>query len=134
MVRPIKCRRVDAMPEATYYKPAGIPLMLLDEVRLSVEELEALRLKDAQGLEQEDGAQRMGVSRPTFQRILASARHKMACALTHGKAIRIEGGVFELSRCRRECRSGHHWDVPAQADSPDTTCPVCRWPGIPIDV
>ena len=97
MSRPFKCRRVAFMPGVTYFKPAGIPLRFLEEVRLSVEEAEALRLKELEGLEQEQGAQKMNISRQTFQRVLASARHKTADALLNGKAIRIEGGNFEIS-------------------------------------
>ncbi len=96
MPRPPKCRRVAFLPEATYFKPAGIPLRLLDEIRLSVEEAEAIRLKDLDGLEQEQGAEKMNISRPTFQRVLASARQKIAEALLNGKAIKIEGGNFEV--------------------------------------
>ena len=97
MVRPKKCRLVAALPGATYFKPAGIPLRFLSEVRLSVEEAEALRLKELEGLEQSEAAQRMGVSRPTFQRVLGAARKKVAEALLNGKAIRIEGGSFQLT-------------------------------------
>ena len=84
------------MPGVNYYKPAGIPLKFLDEVRLSIEELEALRLKDMEDMDQEQCAQRMNISRPTFQRVLKSARKKIADALLNGKAIRIEGGAYEL--------------------------------------
>ncbi len=63
MPRPRKCRRVVFMPEVTYFKPAGIPLRDLDEVRLSVEEAEAVRLKDLEGLEQQQCAEKMNVSR-----------------------------------------------------------------------
>jgi predicted DNA-binding protein (UPF0251 family) len=97
MPRPHKCRRVAFLPDVTYFKPAGIPMRVLEEVRLSVEEAEAIRLKDLEGLEQEEGAQRMNISRPTFQRVLASARQKTADALLNGKAIRIEGGSFEMA-------------------------------------
>ena len=81
MPRPPKCRRVEFLPDVTYFKPAGIPLRALEEVRLSVEEAEAIRLKDLEGLEQEQCAERMNISRPTFQRVLASGRQKMADAL-----------------------------------------------------
>ena len=57
MPRPPKCRRVAFLPQATYFKPAGVPLRILDEVVLSVEEAEAIRLKDLEGLEQEEGAE-----------------------------------------------------------------------------
>jgi predicted DNA-binding protein (UPF0251 family) len=97
MPRPPKCRRVAFLPGATYFKPAGIPLLVLDEVRLSVEEAEAIRLKDLEGLEQEQSAEKMNISRPTFQRVLASARQKIADALLNSKAIRIEGGNFEVA-------------------------------------
>jgi predicted DNA-binding protein (UPF0251 family)/predicted Fe-Mo cluster-binding NifX family protein len=95
MSRPFKCRRVEYLPDVNYFKPAGIPLRDLEEVCMSVEEAEALRLKDLEGLEQEQGAEKMNVSRPTFQRVLASARQKVADALLNGKAIRIEGGNFQ---------------------------------------
>lgn len=96
MARPVKCRRVGSLPGVTYFKPAGIPLRNLEEVILSIEEAEAVRLKDLSGLEQEQGAEKMNVSRPTFQRILTSARRKIADALLNGKAIRIEGGNYEV--------------------------------------
>jgi predicted DNA-binding protein (UPF0251 family)/predicted Fe-Mo cluster-binding NifX family protein len=95
--RPQKCRRVEFLPGVTYFKPAGIPLKNLEEIAMSVEEAEALRLKDLEGMEQEQGAEKMNVSRPTFQRVLASARQKIADALLNGKAIRIEGGNFEIA-------------------------------------
>ena len=132
MARPFKCRRVAFMPGVTYFKPAGIPLRSLEEVRLSVEEAEAIRLKDLEGLEQEQGAEKMSVSRPTFQRILASARQKMADALLNGKAIRIEGGNFEMAMRRFHCAEGHEWDVPFEAmvAGPPQLCPTCNTPGI----
>ena len=98
MSRPIKCRRVCFNPEIFYFKPAGIPLPALDQVELTVEELEALRLKDLEGLEQKEGAERMNISRPTFQRVLTSARRKTAEALLKGKAIRIGGGNYQYSK------------------------------------
>jgi predicted DNA-binding protein (UPF0251 family)/predicted Fe-Mo cluster-binding NifX family protein len=97
MARPLKCRRVEFLPNTTYFKPAGIPLKDLEEVVISIEEVEAIRLKDLEGLEQEEGAEKMNISRPTFQRVLASARQKVADALLNGKAMRIEGGNFEIA-------------------------------------
>lgn len=79
-----------------FFKPAGVPLRDLEEVSVTVEELEAIRLKDVEGLEQESCAERMGISRPTYHRILASARAKVAKALVEGKAIRVEGGILRL--------------------------------------
>lgn len=97
MPRPPEMRRVGFIPDITYFKPAGVPLRELDEIVLTAEELEAVRLKDHEGLEQEDAAERMQISRPTFRRILVGARLKIAEALISEKAIRIEGGVYRLS-------------------------------------
>ena len=96
MPRPQKCRRVAYLPNVTFFKPAGIPMTLLDDVCLSYEEAEAIRLKDWEGLAQEEGARKMNVSRPTFQRVLASARRKIADAILHGKAMQITGGNYEM--------------------------------------
>jgi len=120
------------LPEATYFKPAGIPLRVLDEVRLSVEEAEAIRLKDLEGLEQEQSAEKMNISRPTFQRVLAAARQKIADALLNSKAIRIEGGNFEIAPRRFRCLNGHEWDVPFEVmvGAPPQVCPTCSTPSI----
>ena len=127
MTRPVKCRRVAFMPGVTYFKPAGIPMRMLDEVCLSVEEAEALRLKDLEDLDQEQCAERMNISRPTFQRVLESARKKIAGALLGGKAIRIEGGNFEMAAIRYRCQNGHEWDVPLDRAQSETAqpCPIC---------
>lgn len=128
MPRPIKCRRVSFNPEVRYFKPAGIPLRELDEVELTIEELEAFRLKDLDGLSQEEGAVQMNVSRPTFQRILASARRKTAEALFQGKAIRIGGGTYELSARRYRCVNDHEWDAVLETAENNglINCPVCQ--------
>jgi predicted DNA-binding protein (UPF0251 family) len=114
------------MPGITFFKPAGIPLGELEEIVLSMEEAEALRLKELEGMEQEQGAQKMNISRPTFQRMLASARNKVADAILNGKAIRIGGGNFELAQNRYRCCCGHEW----QSDSIPGNCPQCNAPDI----
>lgn len=98
MPRPRICRRVWFEPNVTYFKPARVPLRELEEVILAVEELEAIRLKDFEGLEQEEAAKKMSISQPTFFRLLDSARKKIADAMINGKAIKIEGGVYKLSK------------------------------------
>ena len=133
MPRPIKWRCVDFMPEVAYFKPSGVPLSMLDEVLLSVEEAEAIRLKDMEGLQQEECAQRMRISRPTFHRVLESARSKLAEALINGKAIRIEGGNFEMAMRRFRCANdGHEWNVPFEAmvAGPHPACPQCNSPNV----
>lgn len=130
--RPPRRRRVAFIPKITYFKPAGIPLRILEEVCFSVEEAEAIRLKDLEGLEQEQCAEKMNISRPTFHRVLRSARQKTADALLKGKAIRIEGGNFEMALRRFRCLQGHEWDVPFETmiAKPPQFCPACNTPKI----
>ena len=133
MPRPPKWRTVATIPSATYFKPAGIPLRLLSEVRLAVEEIEAIRLKDLEGLEQEECAQRMSISRPTFHRVLKAARRKIADAFMNGRAIRVEGGNFaapgQMFRC---VPYGHAWQISPQPVVPPRplACPICDSPRV----
>ena len=92
MARPIKPRRVLFDPDVVYFKPRAVPLSMLEEVDLSIDELEALRLCDLKDLEQKEAAKKMKISQSTLQRILTSARKKVAEALTNGKAIKIRKG------------------------------------------
>ena len=98
MPRPINFRRVGRMPACSYYKPQGIPLRVLEQVNLAVDEIEAVRLVDLEGLYQEQAAQKMNISRQTLGRMLESAHKKIADALVNGKALSIEGGMFELAK------------------------------------
>jgi predicted DNA-binding protein (UPF0251 family) len=91
MSRPPIGRRIGHCAPVTYFKPQGIPLRMLEAVALAADELEAIRLADFEGLYQEQAAEQMGVSRQTFGLIIARAHKKVAEALTHGKAICIEG-------------------------------------------
>lgn len=95
-------RRVAALPTVPVFKPAGIPARDLEEVALTLDEFEALRLADYEGLYQEAAALRMGVSRQTFGRIVEAARKKVADALVNGKALRIEGGVAVVGNLETE--------------------------------
>ena len=81
---------------AVYFKPAGVPACTLEQVTLTLDEVEALRLADLQGLYQEPAAEQMKISRPTFTRIIEVARRKVAEALIHGKALRLEGGAVVI--------------------------------------
>jgi len=98
MVRPRKCKKVYATPGVTYFKPRAIPMTELEEVELTVEEFEAIRLKDRKGYEQKKVAKEMGISQPTLHRLLNSARKKIAEALVEGKAIMIKGGDYSLKK------------------------------------
>lgn len=92
MPRPPIQRLVTGQPTVTVYKPAGVPARELQWTQLTLDEFEAIRLVDGEGLEQEAAAGRMRVSRPTVTRILASARAKIAQVLIYGQALLIEGG------------------------------------------
>lgn len=96
MVRPCQTRRISASPTLRVFKPRGIPLGELQVVDLGLDELEALRLADSEGLYQEEAAERMGVSRVTFGRILEKAHGKVAEALLEGKALVIGKGPVQL--------------------------------------
>lgn len=127
MARPPKLRRVEFKPEFTYFKPAGIPKRELEEVVLHVEEVEAIRLKDLEDLEQEECAERMHISRPTFQRLLVSARKKIAEALIEGKALRVEGGNYRLAKRHFRCViCQKELDVPhGKGRGWELSCPHC---------
>jgi predicted DNA-binding protein (UPF0251 family) len=127
MPRPTQCRRVCQSPGATLFKPAGFPASALDEIVLAVDEFEALRLADLEGLYHAQAAERMGVSRRTFGRIIESARRKVARTLTEGLVLRIEGGKVEMAETRSfVCDDCHcSWQLPPGARRP-TGCPECQ--------
>ena len=89
MPRPRLCRRIEFNPNITYFKPQGVPMRDLEMIELTAEEVEALRLRNTEGLEQEEAAKKMNTSQSTFQRILSSAYKKITEALIEGKAIKI---------------------------------------------
>ncbi len=100
MPRPRRCRRVWFEPNVNYFKPAGIGLRNIDEAVLTVDEFEAVRLKDLEGMDQEEAAKKMNISQPTFHRLLLEARKKIADAIVNGKAIKIYGGNYTLTKRR----------------------------------
>jgi len=89
MARPRLRRRIGFNPNVTYYKPQGVPMRFLEDIELTTEEVEALRLKNIKDLDQVECAKRMKTSQSTFQRILSSAYKKITEALIEGKAIKI---------------------------------------------
>jgi uncharacterized protein len=124
MPRPCCYRRVSGQPAASVFKPAGVPMTALDEVILTLDEFEAVRLADLEGLYQEAAADRMGVSRPTLARILDAAHGKVADALVHGKALRIEGGPVLPHHGPRQCCRIHDHTVADRDVSPDAALPL----------
>lgn len=89
MPRKKRCRHIERLPGVSLFKPAGIPACNLDTIDLGIDEYEAVRLADNEGLYQDEAAARMNVSRQTFGRIIDSAHKKIALAITEGKALRI---------------------------------------------
>lgn len=110
MARPTKWRKIENIPTIPYFVPSEKDIAEVPENILKLEELEAIRLKDLEGLEQGECAEKMEVSRPTFQRILLSAREKIADSLVNGKIIHIEGGNFTRNICPVRCLDcGKDW-------------------------
>jgi predicted DNA-binding protein (UPF0251 family) len=118
---------VSEMPGVVYFKPRGIRMIDLEEVVLTIDELEAIRLADRESLYQETAAERMKISRPTFGRILESAHRKVAEALVQGKALKIEGGDYQMKEMRTfSCEDCQHcWQVPFGTGRP-AECPACH--------
>jgi predicted DNA-binding protein (UPF0251 family) len=127
MPRPCKCRRIHGKTPACGFKPTGIPGHELETVELGLDELEAIRLADFEGLYHDAAAQRMGISRPTFGRVIERARHKVACALIHSKMLTFKGGPVITSTARTfECADcGGSFDVPQGEERP-SVCPACE--------
>jgi len=107
MPRPVKPRRITVVPKTHLFKPAGGRIRQEDCLNLNLEELEALKLKDIDGFDQQACADQMEVSRQTFQLILESARNKVATALVEGKGLKIEGGNYNYGGCSDICPRCH---------------------------
>jgi predicted DNA-binding protein (UPF0251 family) len=121
----MKYRMIENHPPANLFKPAGIPQMELEEVPLTLDEFEAMRLADYEGLYQEEAAKRMEISRQTFGNIIEAARKKVADVLINGKALRIEGGHVNMATRIFICRDcSKEWTSPLGTGHPDR-CPTC---------
>lgn len=130
MARPTKWRKIENIPGILFFVPSEKASAEFPENILKLEELEAIRLKDLEGLEQEECAEKMEVSRPTFQRILLAAREKVADSLVNGKAIHIEGGNFTQNICQAVCLDCHKewlesYENLEAIKNGEYSCPVC---------
>lgn len=127
MPRPHKCRCVFAEPNTRVFKPHGIPARSLESIDLRLDELEAIRLADLEGLYHDAAAERMGVSRATFGRVVQGARRKVARALIYSRELIIRGGnvtimnqrIFQCADC------GHRFQLPFGTGQPNE-CPACQ--------
>ncbi len=127
MSRPPRCRRITAAPKSRGFRPHGPALSSRGKIALGLDEVEALRLADLEGLHHEEAAARMRISRPTFSRIVEAARKKVAEALVRGRPLRMfgagsPGGKGERIYCPG-CRSAWRPCGLLKAASP---CPHCR--------
>lgn len=126
MVKPRKIRNVLYPPWMHAFGPHGPDIRQdIQEVILTIDEYESIRLADHENLKQEEAAGRMNISRPTFTRLVDSARKKIADAMVNGKIIRIEGGSYTFLKNRMRCIScGNMWDVDKRKTDTEG-CPVC---------
>ncbi|MFH1049550.1 MAG: DUF134 domain-containing protein [bacterium] len=128
MPRPHKCRKIFSNPDVVFFKPAGIMMQKLEEVILTLDEFEAVRLADYEDLYQEKAAEKMNISRQTFVNIINSAHKKIADFLINAKALQINGGVIELQKEEErhflcyECKDV--FNVPFGIPRP-AQCPKC---------
>lgn len=139
--RPKRKRCISFVPEITYFKPAGIPLRDLQEEILTLDEVEALRLTDIEGLDQESAAKKMEVARITYLKIIHSAHKKVAQALIYGKSIQLKGGDIIMPNldgtgpqgqgpmtgrgAGRGTGRGQNAQGPRAGGSAECTCPSC---------
>jgi len=130
MVRPRKLKFVNFEPGVTYFKPRAVPITELEEVDLTLDELETLRLVNIENLSQADAATNMHIHQSTFQRTLTRAREKVTDALVNGKAIKIHGGEYKMpgrdgTGPRSQGRMGRGGAGRGFADTGVCVCPSC---------
>ncbi|MHA1580747.1 MAG: DUF134 domain-containing protein [Candidatus Freyarchaeota archaeon] len=127
MPRPRKTRKIGFRPEISGFKPVG-NTQPEETITLTLDELEAIRLRDLEKYTQEEAAERMNVSQPTFYRLIEEARKKVAEALVEGKELRFKGGSYEMAQLamkRFVClQCGNRWEVPYGTPRPNN-CPKC---------
>jgi len=111
MARPNKTRQVGEKPVICNFKPVSIPSVNLETVSLAIDEFEAVRLADYEGLEHEEAAELMNISRPTFTRLIEKARGRVAQFLVEGKELIIAGGNIEFVNRGRCGRCGKEFSI-----------------------
>ena len=128
MARPVSKRKIGYFPENYRFNPEKKCFDKDNKVVITHVELEAVRLSDSEGLDQSVAAKNMDISRGTYQRILASARKKIADAIVFGKSLSIEGGNYYLKDCNAMCEScGFSWKNPCDVLFYENQgkCPEC---------
>ncbi|MCK9151525.1 DUF134 domain-containing protein [Methanobacterium alcaliphilum] len=123
MARPRNFRRIFREPEIKCFKPHSDSNNDFELIKITLDEFEALRLNDYQNIKQKKAAEIMGISQPTFHRIIISARFKVSKALVEGKIITIKGGDYITDKKRYKCNDcGFEWFSPNKEYE---KCPDC---------
>ncbi len=122
-----KCRKLSGIPSVKGFKPLALPMDLDNAIILELDEHEALKLMDYDGMIHEEASKAMNVSRPTLSRIYDNARKKVAKAFVEGKTILIQGGAVELEQEAYRCSTcGFHFDDDSSVDQINPKCPQCQ--------
>jgi predicted DNA-binding protein (UPF0251 family) len=123
MSRPPKIKIVEKPPLFNIFKPVGVRKRNLDKIVITIDEYEALRLADWEGLDHAEAAIKMEISRSTFTRLIEKAHQKVADFIIHGKQLQIEGGYIHFRRNQLRCREcGNIYPSDVVNLYP---CPVC---------
>jgi predicted DNA-binding protein (UPF0251 family) len=117
-------RWIEQPPNVTFFKPGGVPRRMLKTITLAVDEYEAVRLADYQGLDHLQAAEKMAISRPTFTRLIDKARQKIAMAIVEGMELVVEGGNIEFRNSRRRCMDCGDEQI-RPVNKKMTDCPQC---------
>lgn len=125
MARNPKARAISHPPLFTTFKPAGVAGTKLETITLELDEYEAIRLADYDGLEHEQAAQAMGISRSTFTRLVERARKKMASMLIEGAKLVIDGGSIHFKENIYQCKACNH-RFRASILEERRECPMCH--------
>lgn len=124
MPRPRIFRRITEEPQIRCFKPERDDIDSLEPIEITIDEFEAIRLRDYHDIQQKKSAEVMGVSQPTFHRILTSARKKISRALVEGNTIMIVGGDSITDKKRYKCNiCGFEWSSPKKEYD---KCPDCK--------
>ena len=124
MPRPQKLRSVHRPPRHSGFKPTGMPSRFLEKIALTLDEFEAIRLADFLGLDHEDSARQMEISRSTFSRLVERARQKVAEFLIEGKYLQIDGGEVHFQGNLIRCKDCGHL-INTAFDTETKGCPAC---------
>jgi len=122
--RAYRTRKVDLPPRFMNFKPAGVRRRDLDQIVLSLDEYESIRLADYEGLDHSAAAEAMNISRPTFSRLVEKARAKLASSIIEGKELVISGGNVRFNHGRHLCRECGE-EIIQPTDSAVEECPDC---------